>query len=117
MIGRVGIVVLAAVATVLAGIFLATPDGTGLFQPLDVAIANGMRISRTTRLGDAVTTLSLLAPLVLAIGGGVHIWHVRRRVVGALLPAAALSAAYVISALPALIVSRPGPRGAASRRP
>ncbi len=108
---RVAALAASAGATVIAGIFLVTPDHTGFLQPVDDAGARLLGGSHLARFQGAVMTISLVVPIVLAVGAGAVAWRHRRRVSSALVPGAVVLVAYVVSAVAALLVSRPGPAG------
>jgi membrane-associated phospholipid phosphatase len=111
IVGRVAALLASVGATVIAGIFLVTPDGTGALQPVDDAVSRVLGGSRLSQLRATVTTISLLLPVTLAVLAGAVAWRRRRRVPSALVPGAVVLLAYVASTVSALLVSRPGPAG------
>ena len=108
--------VLAAIVAVvwLAGVVLATPDGTGLAQPLDDTVASwisGFRTGAMIRTAEVISFASgTIAMIVWSALAGVWIWRRTRRWSMAALPAATVIATQAVVQSSKVFVDRPRPQ-------
>ena len=108
--------VLAAIVAAVwsAGVVIATPDGTGLAQPLDDAIAtwiDGVRTGTMIRVAEVISLASgTIAVIVWSAVAGAWIWRRTRRWTVAALPAATVIATQAVVQSSKLLVDRPRPQ-------